>query len=151
MIAKKITAFIKKVFFATAALYFLASALIISAVYFINDIDPATSGTVALQVYAMLFAFISSIGFAVTGSIPKLPAVLRTVINFLWCYAAMYISFFAITGNGKSFRSIFALSILLLVVYAIGAGICAAVNKLESAGSSADNYAEVYSELKNDK
>ena len=145
----KITSFIKKVFFGTAAIYFLTSALIISAVYFISDIDPATSGTVKLQLCAMLFGFISALGFAVTGLFSKLPSALSAVINFLWCYAAMYVSFFAISGNGKAFRSIFGLSIVLLAVYAVCAVICALVKKLESKKAQ-DDYTEVYTELKND-
>lgn len=150
MTAQKISAFVKKIFFNTAAIYFLTSALIFITFFYVNELDPASSGAVNLQLYSMLFAFASSVFLAIVGAIPRLPQALRTVLGFVLCYASMYVCFFAITGRGRDFRSIFALSTVFLIIYAV---ICvlSAVDRKICAGKKDDSYQSVYSELSDNK
>ena len=145
MTAKSISSFIKRVFFGTAAIYFLTSVLIFITFFHVNELDPARSGAVNLQLYSMLFSFMCAFFTSLAGLIPRIGTALRVVINFLLCYCSMYVSFFAVTGRGRDFRSIFALSTVFLVIYAIICALCALDRKITS-GKKEDNYESIYTE-----
>lgn len=140
---KKTISFIQKTLYNTAAIYLFISCLIFVVFFTVSELDPASSGAINLQLYSLLFSFISALVFSVSGLFKKLYPAVKRVCEFVLCYAAFYICFFALTGNSKNFTAVFALSTVFAAAYFIALAVTALVNKL---CKEKTEYVNLYSE-----
>lgn len=141
---KSLIGFIKKTFFNTAAIYFLISAVIFITFFAASEMNAASSGAVGLQLYSMLFSFITALCFSVLGAVKKLPSAARYIVGFVLSYAAFYLCFFVLTGNAKNFTALFALSTVYVIAYVLIIALGALSDKLCGNGQKEEDYESVY-------
>lgn len=148
---KKTAEFLKN-FLVSASLVNLGVTIAVIAIFVSADtFDINAVMQLELLISAVVFSGICGVAFSVFKAIKGILPMFRYILEYIVCLFGLYVSFFGMTGNGKSYVAFFAVATIFTIGYIL-IGVCIYLGKKLLSGGfkkkPVEEYKNVFDELK---